>query len=216
MSDGHLKKIVAEGLKRAGLSARKASIEATGKEHLVKNIFEDRQPSFYSVEKLFKVLGINLTYSLDDDIPQSSTHVKLIGHVAAGGGDSMHDTAVTFSADNGVNDEFVSAPPGVSLKMADALYALKVKGNSMSPTYIDGDTVFLFHDDPARLDKDRLIGRDCVVTLESGDVFIKRLRRPDNGEQGFWNLESLNPAWPVMTDQLISEALPVRFVSKKI
>lgn len=209
-------KIVDEALKRRKISASKASKEAVGNVSLIKNMRAGQGTSFSNVEKLFKVLGINLTYSLNDEVPEVAKKVPMLGFVAAGGGDSMHDTAVSYSADNGIADEFVSAPAGATLKQADALYGLRVKGNSMFPVYRDGDTVFLFHDDPARLDKERLIGHDCVVTLHSGDVFIKRLRRPDNGIMGYWNLESLNPAWPMMSNERINEALPVRFVSKKI
>jgi len=58
-----------------------------------------------------------------------------------------------------------------------------------------------------------LIGRKCVVTLEDSDAYAKTLRHPDSGDNGLWNLESLNPAWPVMTNQRVVEALPVRHVT---
>ncbi|MBU4530860.1 hypothetical protein [Hoeflea sp.] len=52
-----------------------------------------------------------------------------------------------------------------------------------------------------------------MVTLEDSDAYAKTLRHPDSGDNGLWNLESLNPAWPVMTNQRVVEALPVRHVT---
>lgn len=214
MADTNLKNVIKEALKRKGISARRASIEATGKEHLVKNIFEDRQPSFYSVERLLAVLGINLTYDFEDAPPVPALKVPLLGYVAAGGDDLPSDTSVTFEAnghDNAIGQ--VPAPPGMIMQLRGSIFALKVRGASMLPIYEDGDLLYVYKDDPARANVGRLIGRKCVVTLEDGDAYVKTLRRPDSGDAGLWNLESLNPAWPVMTNQRVVEALPVRHVT---
>lgn len=214
MAEPVLKDIVREGLKRKGLSARRASIEATGKDSLVKNIFEDREPSFYKIEKLFAVLGINLTYSFDDDPQPAQARVPLLGYVAAGGDDLPADTSVTYTASDNAIDE-VPAPPGTFMRMRGSMFALEVKGGSMEPIYEDGDRLYVYKDDPARADINRLIGRKCVVTLENDDVYVKTLRRSDDGDPDHWNLESLNPAWPVMRDRQIAEALPVRHVTHR-
>jgi len=51
---------------------------------------------------------------------------------------------------------------------------------------------------------------------DPADAYIKRLRRPDSGVLGEWNLESLNPVWPVMANQRLSDCLPVRHVTYRI
>lgn len=210
-----LKKIVQEGLKRKGVSARQASIDAVNSEHLVKNILAGREPSFYSVEKLFARLGINLTYSLEEELPSASQKVPLLGYIAAGGDDYPDDTSVTYVPDNGSTDE-ASLPPGTLLRRRGEIFCLEVKGKSMLPVYDDGDRLYMYRDDRGRINREDLIGHYCAVTLESGDAYIKRLRRPDSGVLGEWNLESLNPVWPIMANQRLSDCLPVRHVTYRI
>ena len=100
--------------------------------------------------------------------------------------------------------------------MRGFLFCLEVKGKSMLPVYDDGDRLYMYKDDPGRANLDNLVGHYCAITLESGDAYIKRLRRPDSGVFGEWNLESLNPVWPVMANQRLSDCLPVRHVTYKI
>lgn len=214
MSRDMLKKIVQEGLKRRGISARQASIDAVNSEHLVKNILAGREPSFYSVEKLFERLGINLTYSFDDDLPSPPSRVPMLGFIAAGGGDDKDDTTRAFMAADTESAESVAAPP--MMKKAGSAFCLEVRGNSMRPAYNDGDRLFFYADDPLRNQRERLIGRHCAVRLTSNELYVKRLARADSGKSGEWNLESLNPAWPVMVNQQIEEALPVRFVACRV
>lgn len=208
--------IIDKGLKRKGLKDASASRLAVGHMSLIKNIRAGRMPSFENVEKLFSVLGVNLTYSFEDDPPAPALKVPLLGYVAAGGDDLPSDTSVTFEAnghDNALGE--VPAPPGMIMQLRGSIFAVKVRGASMLPIYEDGDLLYVYKDDPVRGNVPRLIGRKCVVTLEDGDAYVKTLRRPDSGEAGVWNLESLNPAWPVMTNQRVKEALPVRHVTHK-
>ncbi|MDZ7823020.1 MAG: helix-turn-helix transcriptional regulator, partial [Ahrensia sp.] len=97
--------VIKEGLKRKGMSERQASIKATGYEGTIKNLKAGHPPSFDKVEKLFEVLGINLTYSLEDDLPSASDKVPLLGHIAAGGDDYPQDTSISFFPDNSSTDE---------------------------------------------------------------------------------------------------------------
>lgn len=215
MSVKQLVKIIDDALKRKGVSARKASIDAVKSEHLIKNIKDGREPSFYKVEKLFQHLGINLTYSLDDEPITAPAKVPMLGLISAGGDDLPDDTSVTYipTDDNG---DTTSTPPGTYLQMQGNLFALTVKGSSMLPVYSDGDILFMYKDDPARANLERLIGINCAVTLIDGEAFVKRLARPDSGKLGEWNLESLNPRWPVMRNVQLTDALPVRHVTHKV
>ena len=207
--------MIKEGLKRKGMSERQASIKATGYEGTIKNIKAGSEPSFSTVEKLFEVLGINMTYTLDGELPAAPQKVPLLGYIAAGGDDYPDDTSVTYVPDNGSTDE-ASQPPGTFMRMRGHLFCLGVKGKSMLPVYDDGDRLYMYRDDPGRANLENLIGHYCAVTLESGDAYIKRLRRPDSGVLGEWNLESLNPVWPVMANQRLSDCLPVRHVTYRI
>jgi SOS-response transcriptional repressor LexA len=207
-------KLIDVALKKRKLSASKASELAVGHFGLIKNMRNGQIPSFTNMEKLFRVLGINLTYGFEDEPPAPALKVPLLGYVAAGGDDLPSDTSVTFEAnghDNALGQ--VPAPPGLLMQLRGSIFALKVRGASMLPIYEDGDLLYVYKDDPARASVGRLIGRKCVVTLEDGDAYVKTLRRPDSGEAGVWNLESLNPAWPMMTNQRVVEALPVRHVT---
>ncbi|TYO91452.1 helix-turn-helix protein [Oceanicella actignis] len=100
--------------------------------------------------------------------------VPLVGYVGAG--------AEIFTLDEGVGalDE-VDPPPGIGPEAV----AVRVRGDSMWPRYMDGDV--LIYDRHAPLD--RVDGRECVVALPDGRRFVKIVRRnPD----GTFTLESWN------------------------
>lgn len=184
-------------------------------EHLIKNILAERETSFYIVENLFQRPGINLTYSFDDDLSSTPQKVPLMDFISAGGDDFPDDTSVTCMPDNGSTDE-AALPPGTCMRMRGHLFCLEVKGKSMPPVYGDGDRLYMCRDDPGRANLENPIGHYCAVTLENVDAYIKRLRRPDSGVPGEWNLESLNPVWPVMANRHLSDCLPVRHVTCRI
>lgn len=208
-------RVIDKALKRRKISARQASLAATGKDGAIKNLKAGHSPSYESIEALFKYLGINLTYSIDGDVQQSNIKVPMLGYISAGGNGCPDDISLTYIPENDNPDE-TAAPPGMYMQLENAIFAVRVRGNSMRPTYNDGDTLFMYKDDPVRADIERMLGLDCAVTLENGDIFVKRLRRPDSGIDGEWNLESLNPVWPIMTDQRLTDALPVRHVTRKV
>lgn len=60
-----LLEIIEKGLSARGISASKASEKAVGHTSLVKNIKNGQVPSFENVQKLFNVLGIDMTFSID-------------------------------------------------------------------------------------------------------------------------------------------------------
>lgn len=169
---------------------------------------------FESVEKLFDILGINLTYSLDDELSAAPVDVPMVGFIAAGGGEDKEDTTRAYvnNGDNGHED--VPGPP--MLVRAGDFFCLEIRGSSMRPAFNDGDRLFFRGDDPLRSQPEKLLGHYCAVRLENDEQYIKRLARPDSGKRLEWNLESLNPVWPVMTNQKVIEALPVRYTMHKI
>ena len=205
--------IIEAGLKRKRMSARQASMLVAGNDGVIKNIKAGHPPSFQNVENLFEVLGINLTYSFDDELPSSSQKVPLLGFIAAGGGEDHDDTTRAYISDENSFDD-VSAPP--MMMRAGSAFCLEVRGSSMRPAYNNGDRLFFYRDDPLRNQRERLIGQHCAIRLHSNEIYVKRLARPDSGNPDEWNLESLNPVWPVMVNQHIEEALPVRFVECRL
>lgn len=89
------------------------------------------------------------------------------------------------------------------LKGGKEYFGLKIKGTSMSPTYLDGDTIILEKVDDCES------GQDCVVMVNGNDGTFKRVVKNENGII----LQPLNPEYQPMvyTNQQIQE-LPVRII----
>lgn len=97
----------------------------------------------------------------------------------------------------GAGLEEVDIPPGVP---ANAVLVI-VRGDSMYPRYFDNEYLFYVRDDRP---PGEYVGRECVVALEDGRVFVKVLRR---GENGLFNLESWNA--PLIENKAVQWAAPV-------
>ena len=157
--------------KAIGQSASSITMYETGR----------REPEFEVLEALADVFNVPLVALLTDDaavLPQSvmSTvdmkpqHIPLIGEVAAGQPITAEESY----------DVYVDSP-------VKADYALRVKGDSMSPTYLDGDVVYI------RMVESVPEGTVAVVLLDN-DACLKHVYYIPNGVQ----LVSDNPAYPPM------------------
>lgn len=113
--------------------------------------------------------------SLQGDVP-------LRGKVGAG------SEVFIFEEDSSAMD-YVEAPPNSSPQTG----ALQVDGDSMYPVYEDRELIYY----SSNAEPSSLVNRKCVVKLGDGRIFVKILRP---GMDGLWNLESVNPAYPTMTD----------------
>lgn len=82
-------------------------------------------------------------------------------------------------------------------------FALKIKGYSMFPNYLDGDVVIFQKQDSCDFEK------DCAVMVNGDDATFKRVERKTNGVM----LKPLNPAYETMffTNEEI-ESKPVRIL----
>lgn len=89
------------------------------------------------------------------------------------------------------------------LKGGKQYFGLRVKGNSMEPDYLDGDTLILEKADNCES------GDDCVVMVNGNDGTFKRVFKNENGII----LQPLNPSYIPMsyTNEQI-ENLPVRII----
>lgn len=93
--------------------------------------------------------------------------------------------------------------PADMLKGGKQYFGLKVKGNSMEPEYLDGDTLILEKVENCEN------GDDCVVMVNGNDGTFKRVFKNENGII----LQPLNSAYAplVFTNEQI-ENLPVKVI----
>jgi len=126
-------------------------------------------------------VGLNADVALLRALPRE---VPLINRVAAGYPREFTDMGYPAR----VADEYVRCP---DLEDADA-FAARVVGDSMSPTYVEGDVVVF---SPARALKD---GMDCFVRFEMDDeTTFKRVyfEKGEAGEERI-RLQPLNAVYP--------------------
>lgn len=93
------------------------------------------------------------------------------------------------------------------LKGDKQYFGLKIKGNSMYPEYLDGDTIILQKVDDCES------GQDCVVMVNGNDGTFKRVFKNETGII----LQPLNPEFQplIYTNEQI-KSLPVRVIGKVV
>lgn len=165
------------GISQAGLSA----IESTTK-----------SPSVDTLGRVADALGISLAQLLGAvEKPKTKRTIPVLGTVPAG---------IPIEAIEDVLDyEDLSAS-----EAADDYdyFGLRIKGNSMYPEYIEGDTIIVRRQDTAET------GDDAVVMVNGDDATFKRIKRTQDG----LILLPINTAEyePMYYDNTQIEALPVR------
>ncbi len=170
---------------RAGLSpsalAKRAGLDPTtfNKSKRVTSDGRERWPSTELVAKALAATGV----SIDSFVQfiESSAHavqsVPLLGFAEAGSGGYFDDGG--FPVGKGWDEVGL---PSVNDEHA---YALEISGDSMKPTYRDGDVIVVSPGAPIRR------GDRVVVKTKDGEVMVKELRRRT---QKVIELQSLNPA----------------------
>lgn len=119
--------------------------------------------------------------------------VPLVGYVGAG--------AEVFPFDDGGSLEDIDPPPGVG---PDAV-AVRVRGDSMFPRYMDGDVlIYDSHDSLRAAD-----GQECVICLPDGRRLIKTVRVERDGSV---TLESWNA--PPQRDQHPEWMATIRWIRR--
>lgn len=124
--------------------------------------------------------------------------VPLVGRVGAGAEVHLVEGDVSSSR---IDD--VDAPPDANQHTV----AVIVEGTSMDPVFRDRDMIY-YDNKPG--DPEDLIGRECVVKLSDGRVFVKILMR--GSERGLYNLFSYNA--PLISDVAIEWAVQVIWVRR--
>lgn len=95
------------------------------------------------------------------------------------------------------------------LKGGKEYFALKIKGDSMFPEYLDGDTIIVLKQNNCES------GQDCVVAVNGDDATFKRVFKYDNGI----TLQPLNNTYMPMfysNDDIINKPVKILGVVKQI
>lgn len=141
----------------------------------------------------FRIEKSDLIESRDKSTPTSNSAIVFVyGTIPAG--------IPMECIEDIIDTEEISAD---MLKGDKQYFGLKIKGNSMEPEYLDGDTIIL------EKTEDCESGDDAVVMVNGDDGTFKRVFKNDNGII----LQPLNPAYAplVFTNEDI-EKLPVRIL----
>ena len=166
-----------------------------------------REPKQKAIYLLSEVLAVEPGWLMGYDVPMEakrrpisaqpvmdSCRIPLLGRVAAG--------KPLFDEGNVIGEVLVD--PKLVAGESD-LYALKVRGDSMSPKILDGDTLIVREQSTAD------DGEIVIVTVNGDEGTCKKLKRyPDA-----LALVSINPLYePIMYTWEEVEQLPVRIVGK--
>jgi phage repressor protein C with HTH and peptisase S24 domain len=170
---------------RAGFSpsglAKRSGLDPTtfNKSKRITGDGRERWPSTESVSKALAATNssIDTFVQLIGDGPRGSQSVPLLGFAQAGAGGYFDDSG--FPAGKGWDEV---ALPSASDEHA---YALEISGDSMKPTYRDGDVIVVSPGTPIRR------GDRVVVKTTGGEVMVKELKRRT---AKLLELQSVNPA----------------------
>lgn len=164
-------------------------------------------PKQNNIYLLAKALNVNVEWLMGADIPmtyfkevRSSDHnpavrIPVLGRVAAG---------IPINAVEEIIDwEEIPA----EMAGSDEYFGLRIKGDSMSPRIMDGDTVIVRRQDDADTG-------DIVIAIVNGDDGVcKKLRKTDSGIM----LISLNPAYdPMVFDHSDIDTIPVSIIGRVV
>lgn len=170
---------------RAGLSpsglAKRAGLDPTtfNKSKRITPDGRERWPSTESVAKALAATGVTIDSFVQyiENSARAVQAVPLLGFAEAGSGGYFDDGG--FPVGKGWDEVGL---PSVNDEHA---YALEISGDSMKPTYRDGDVIVVSPGAPIRR------GNRVVVKTKDGEVMVKELRRRT---QKVIELQSLNPA----------------------
>lgn len=162
----------------------------------------DRTPRLDAAKRYARVFRVPWTWILDGgELPEDfRPTLPVVGYVGAG--------AEVFPFDDhemGAGIDEIDAPPGASV---DAV-VVKVRGQSMWPVFQDGDSL-VFDERLSGSDLAAYVGKECIVKLEDGRMFIKMLGK--GTAPGFWTLHSYNA--PPVEDVAVEWAAKVGWIHR--
>lgn len=164
------------------------------------------KPKQNNIYLLAKALDVNVEWLMGVDVDvthfsevsrpkKSAARIPVLGRVAAG---------IPINAVEEIID-WEEIPS--EMAESDEYFGLRIKGDSMSPRIMDGDTVIVRRQDDADTG-------DVVIAIVNGnDGVCKKLRKTDSGIM----LISLNPAYdPMVFDQTDIDTIPVNIIGRVV
>ena len=152
-----------------------------------------------SIENILKILDDEQEFKLKENAPKynpESALVFIYGTIPAGIPMEMIEDIL--------DTEEISVD---MLRGGKQYFGLRVRGNSMFPDYLDGDTLIL------EKVEDCENGQDCVVMVNGNDGTFKRVFKNENGII----LQPLNPEFvPMVYINEQIEKLPIKIIGKVV
>lgn len=139
---------------------------------------EKRKPSFDILNKLSKIFNCSIDYIIGNWNEAEPTLINVYSSVHAG--------ILSEMIENIVDTEEISEKMARSDK---TYFGLKVKGDSMFPTYQEGDTLIVEKNTSCES------GNDCIVAINGNEAFLKRVYINCTGI----TLQALNPKYEPLT-----------------
>lgn len=170
-----------------------AQLLGTSKQNISRYESGEVSPKISTAAAMARILGITLgEINGEDTTPKTSIRVPVYGTIPAG---------IPMEAIEDILDyEEIPAAMGRGGK---EYFALKVKGDSMAPEYLDGDVIIIRQS--ATCDS----GDDCAVMINGEDATFKRVRLSPSGMA----LMPINPTYePLFFTHRQIEELPVRIL----
>ena len=87
--------------------------------------------------------------------------------------------------------------------------AVRVRGDSMHPAYEAGTLIYYSQ----TMAPEHLLNRRAVMQLGDGRIFVKVVRA--GSSPNTWNLQSLNPLYPEMEDEVVEWAAPIDWIKPR-
>lgn len=159
------------------------------------------EPNMGMIEKLAEILNCSKADLIGDDGVQSkrpqlpAARIPVLGRVAAG---------IPINAvEETIDWEEIPA----EMAATGEYFGLRIRGDSMSPRIMDGDTVIVRRQSDAETD-------DIVIALVNGnDGVCKKLKKTASGIM----LISLNPAYePMVFDHADIDSIPVSIIGRVV
>lgn len=191
--------------------SEKSGISKSSLSEYISGKYEAKQNGIYLLSRALDVseawlMGLNVPmereFKVDKNIsgiephsPESAT-VFIFGTIPAG-------TPIECIEDVLDTEEI----PLTMLRGGKQFFGLRIKGTSMSPEYLDGDTLIL------EKVEDCESGQDCVVMVNGNDGTFKRVFKTENGIV----LQPLNPDYqPMVYTSKQIEELPVKIIGRVV
>ncbi len=206
--------LVKIALIRKDISPTQASLIISGNRSLIRNLFLGQKTSFAYILKICEFLDIEMHYYLKPDLDQQQDMpmVDFMGVIEASQRDFKEIKLITPK----IGDQYSKLIKYFPDHKFDNIRAFKISGDGLSPRFKNNDIIYLMDNFIPDINFDHYISKDCLVEFFNGhenQILLKILRRPDNGIDGYFNLESINPKFATLSDIKIISAKPIRFIN---